>query len=70
MEDTLKKLSNLEIENIVSDFVKVDSEPITFCLQPLVAAQNLINPMYGRRYKIKWYWSVNILDTSLNNIII
>ncbi|XP_008208388.1 mediator of RNA polymerase II transcription subunit 24 [Nasonia vitripennis] len=44
IEDSLKKLCNLEIENIVSKFVKVDAEPITYCLQPLLAVQNLVNP--------------------------
>ncbi|XP_011503452.1 PREDICTED: mediator of RNA polymerase II transcription subunit 24 [Ceratosolen solmsi marchali] len=44
IENSLKKLCNLEIDNIVSKFVKVDAEPITYCLQPLLAVQNLVNP--------------------------
>ena len=44
IDDSLKKLCNLEIENIVSNFAKIDAEPITYCLQPLIAVQNLVNP--------------------------
>lgn len=44
IDDSLKKLCNLEIENIVSTFVKYDAEPITYCIQPLLAAQNTVNP--------------------------
>lgn len=28
----------------MSKFIKVDAEPITYCLQPLLAVQNLVNP--------------------------
>lgn len=45
IEESLKKLCNLEVENIASKFVKTDAEPITYCLQPLLAVQNLVNPI-------------------------
>ena len=44
IEESLKKTSNLDIDNIVSKPLKIDAEPITYCLQPLLAVQNLINP--------------------------
>ncbi|KAL7305131.1 hypothetical protein TKK_0002534 [Trichogramma kaykai] len=44
IDESLKKLGNLEIENMILKFSKPDSEPITYCLQPLLAVQNLINP--------------------------
>lgn len=44
IDDCMKKLCNLEIENIVPNYCKIDTEPITHCLQPLIAVQNLVNP--------------------------
>lgn len=44
IEESLKKLCNLEIENVASKVMKIDTEPIIYCLQPLLAVQNLVNP--------------------------
>ncbi|KYQ58998.1 Mediator of RNA polymerase II transcription subunit 24 [Trachymyrmex zeteki] len=42
MEDSLKKLCNLEIESLCPEKTKMES--ITHCLQPLFAVQVLLNP--------------------------
>ncbi|XP_012540524.1 mediator of RNA polymerase II transcription subunit 24 [Monomorium pharaonis] len=42
IEDSLKKLCNLEIENLCPEKTKMES--ITHCLQPLFAVQVLLNP--------------------------
>ncbi|XP_029178251.1 mediator of RNA polymerase II transcription subunit 24-like [Nylanderia fulva] len=42
IEDSLKKLCNLEIESLCLEKVKMES--ITHCLQPLFAVQVLLNP--------------------------
>lgn len=44
IEDSLKKLMNLEIESISSNTASVPMESITYCLQPLLAVQVLLNP--------------------------
>ncbi|XP_071573333.1 mediator of RNA polymerase II transcription subunit 24-like [Temnothorax nylanderi] len=42
IEDSLKKLCNLEIESLCPEKMKMES--ITHCLQPLFAVQVLLNP--------------------------
>ncbi|XP_050463769.1 mediator of RNA polymerase II transcription subunit 24-like isoform X1 [Cataglyphis hispanica] len=42
IEDSLKKLCNLEIESLCPEKIKMES--ITHCLQPLFAVQVLLNP--------------------------
>jgi len=42
IEDSLKKLCNLEIESLCPEKTKMES--ITHCLQPLFAVQVLLNP--------------------------
>ncbi|KAG7210795.1 hypothetical protein KM043_012286 [Ampulex compressa] len=44
MDDSLKKLCNLEIETLMSLPEKRQVESITHCLQPLFAVQVLLNP--------------------------
>ncbi|XP_066597518.1 mediator of RNA polymerase II transcription subunit 24 isoform X2 [Prorops nasuta] len=44
IEESLKKLCNLEMEALVQNQEKNRMEPITYCLQPLFAVQVLINP--------------------------
>lgn len=43
IEEAMKKLSTLSAENL-STSTKVDMEPITYCLQPLLTVHVLLNP--------------------------
>ncbi|XP_024935651.1 mediator of RNA polymerase II transcription subunit 24 isoform X2 [Cephus cinctus] len=44
IEDSLKKLCNLEVESLALHSTTAEMESITYCLQPLLAVQVLLNP--------------------------
>ncbi|XP_008553278.1 mediator of RNA polymerase II transcription subunit 24 [Microplitis demolitor] len=44
IDDSLKKLCNLEIETVAPNSINLNVESITYCLQPLFAVQVLLNP--------------------------
>ncbi|XP_034934467.1 mediator of RNA polymerase II transcription subunit 24 isoform X2 [Chelonus insularis] len=44
IDESLKKLSNLDIETVSPNLSNIPMESITYCLQPLFAVQVLLNP--------------------------